>query len=189
MRFVQDGNREKYSRNKLARLQPVRDMSVNLEFTIRQAVWLFPACIAAHFLEEAFGFAKWARDHISPRYSDARWRRIHGMGFVSALAASALVSVWPRPVSVFLFTAIFLTPMVFNAMFHLATSVFFRSYSPGATSALLLFPALCWRLVSISSDAGLLSARSAMAATVVGAAFHTMDLASTTFFLRRTPRL
>jgi hypothetical protein len=164
-------------------------VSLNLELTIREAVWLFPACVAAHFLEEAFGFAKWARRHISPYYSDAHWRRVHGTGFVSAIAVSALVSGWPHPVSVFLFTAIFLTPMVFNALFHLATSVFFRSYSPGAASALVLFPALCCCLASISSDAGLLSARSAMAATVVGAAFHTMDLAFTTFFLRRRPRV
>jgi hypothetical protein len=115
-------------------------VSGSFEFTIQQAVCLFPACIAVHFLEEAFGFATWARSHISPRYTYAHWRKVHGLGLVSALAASAVVSLWTRPVPIFLFTALFLTPMVFNSLFHLGTSVFFRRYTPGTTSALVLFP-------------------------------------------------
>ena len=167
--------------------QPTRNGGASFEFTIHQAVWLFPACIAVHFLEEAFGFARWARSYISSRYTDAHWRRIHGLGLVSALAASAIVSRWTGPVPIFLFTALFLTPMVFNSLFHLGTSVYFRRYSPGTTSALVLFPAVCWHLVSTSSHAGLLSAGGVLAATVIGAAFHTIDLASTTFFLHRRP--
>ena len=158
-------------------------MSGSFEFTIQQAVCLFPACIAVHFLEEAFGFATWARSHISPRYTYAHWRKVHGLGLVSALAASAVVSLWTRPVPIFLFTALFLTPMVFNSLFHLGTSVFFRRYSPGTTSALVLFPAVCWHVVSCGSferrgRAGSYSNR---------CAFHTIDLASTTFFLHRKP--
>ena len=105
-----------------------------------------------------------------------------------AIGASSFVTRWARPTTVFLFTALFLTPMVFNALFHLATSVYFRSYSPGTLSALALFPALCWHLVSRFSDSGLLDAPLAVAATVIGAAFHSIDLASTTFFLHRVPR-
>ena len=78
--------------------------------------------------------------------------------------------------------------MVFNALFHTAASVYFRSYSPGTASALALFPALSWYLSSRFSDAGLLDARSAITATVIGAIFHGLDLASTTFFLQRMPR-
>ena len=129
-------------------------MDGSFEFTIHQALWLFPICIGLHFLEEAFGFAKWTRSHISPRYTDAHWRKVHGIGLVCGFAASAVVSLWTRPVPIFLFTALFLTPMVFNSLFHLGMSVFFRRYSPGTTSALVLFPALCWYLVSTSSDAG-----------------------------------
>lgn len=97
--------------------RPTRNVSGRFEVTIHQAVWLFPACIAAHFLEEAFGFARWARSYISPRYTDAHWRKVHGLGLVSAFAASAVVSLWTRPVPIFLFTALFLTPMVFNSLF------------------------------------------------------------------------
>ena len=52
---------------------------------------------------------------------------------------------------------------------------------------LVLFPAVCWHVVSTSSHAGLLSAGGVLAATLIGAAFHTIDLASTTFFLHRKP--
>jgi hypothetical protein len=41
--------------------------------------------------------------------------------------------------------------------------------------------------VSTSSHSGLLSAGGVLAATVIGAAFHTIDLAATTFFLHRKP--
>ena len=156
--------------------------------TIHQAIWLFPACVAAHFGEEATGFANWASRNISTRYTWAHWRRIHGTGMLFAVAAAASLAHWMLPVTAFLFTALFLTPMVFNALFHAAASVYFRSYSPGTASALVLFPPLCWYLVSQFSDAGLLAAPSALGAAVVGAAFHYVDLASTTFFLGRTPR-
>ena len=113
--------------------QPTRNVGASFEFTIHQAVWLFPACIAVHFLEEAFGFARWARSYISSRYTDAHWRRIHGLGLVSALAASAIVSRWTGPVPIFLFTALFLTPMVFNISF-----ISVRRYSSDGTPQGLL---------------------------------------------------
>src|SRR5206468_4297603 len=40
------------------------------------------------------------------------------------------------PITIFLFTAFFVTPIVFNALFHLAASFIPRSYFAGATSAL-----------------------------------------------------
>ena len=104
-----------------------------------------------------------------------------------AVAAAASVARWMHPLTIFFFTAAFLTPMVFNALFHAAASIYFRSYSPGTASALILFPALCWCLTSRFSEAGFLDARSALTATVIGATFHGLDLASTTFFLEGTP--
>jgi hypothetical protein len=155
--------------------------------TAREAVWLFPVAIAIHFSEEAPRFAKWARMHISPLYTNAHWRKIHGMGLVSALIFAALVSLWPRPVSVFLFLALYLSPMVFNAVFHITASVFYRSYSPGAVSAALLFPTLFLHLGRLFSQAGLLRTEVAMLATAIGAVVHMFDLASTTFFVRKQP--
>jgi len=157
--------------------------------TAREAVWLFPVAIAIHFSEEAPRFARWARMHISPLYTDAHWRKIHGMGLLTAMMFAALVSLWPGPVSVFLFLALYLSPMVFNAVFHMTASVFYRSYSPGVISAALLFPALFWYLGSLSSQAGLLRTEVAMLATAIGAVVHMFDLASTTFFVgKHSPR-
>ncbi len=102
---------------------------------------------------------------------------------------AALVSLWPGPVSVFLFLSLYLSPMVFNAVFHMTASVFYRSYSPGVISAALLFPALFWYLGSLSSQAGLLRTEVAMLATAIGAVVHIFDLASTTFFVgKHSPR-
>ena len=153
--------------------------------TAREAVWLFPVAIAIHFSEEAPRFAKWARMHISPLYTDAHWRKIHGIGLVSALIFAALVSLWPRPVSVFVFLALYLSPMLFNAVFHITASLFYRSFSPGAISAALLFPGLFWYLGWLFSQAGLLRTEVAMLGTAIGAVVHLFDLASTTFFVQR----
>jgi hypothetical protein len=155
--------------------------------TVREAVWLFPLATALHFLEEAPNFAAWARRHISTLYTDAHWRKIHGMGITFAMAFAGLVSIWPHPVSVFLFSALCLTPMLFNMVFHLAASFFYRTYSPGVISASLLYPALFWYLASVFSHAGLLRTEVAMLATAVGAVIHVLDLASTTFFVQRQP--
>lgn len=150
---------------------------------VRQAVSLAPAVTAAHFLEEAPGFAAWARRHISPRYTDAHWRKIHGAGMLFAIGLTGLVSFWPNPEVVFLFVALYLAPIVCNTVFHVATSIVYRSYSPGVVTALLLHPALFWYLLSLFQTAGLFSARAALAAILIGVMIHALDLASTTFFL------
>jgi len=182
MRFLKDETPAEYS------LEYPQPADAFTSVTIQQAVWLFPICVAGHFLEESTGFASWAGRNISSRYTASHWRRVHGMGMLFAIAAAVSVARWMHPLTIFLFTAGFLTPMVFNALFHTAASVYFRSYSPGTASALALFPALSWYLSSRFSDAGLLDARSAITATVIGAIFHGLDLASTTFFLQRMPR-
>ena len=54
---------------------------------------------------------------------------------------------------------------------------------------LVLFPAVCWHVVSTSSHSCPLSAGGVLAATVIAVAFHTIDLAATAFFLhRKAPR-
>jgi hypothetical protein len=156
-----------------------------MSLTVSQAVWLAPAVTAVHFLEERSRFASWARRHISNRYTDEHWRRIHVLGMLSALGLAALVSWAPRPVTVFLFTSLYLAPMLFNLVFHAGASFWYRSYSPGLFSAFVLFPLLFWYLTSAFAGAGLLPTEVAMAATAAGAALHSLDLVSTTFFVTR----
>ena len=150
-----------------------------------EGVWLFPVAIAIHFAEEAPRFAQWARRNISALYTDAHWRKVHALGLVLAVAWCAFVSLWPHPISIFLFWALCLSPMLFNAVFHVAASVVYRSYSPGAVSAFVLFPALACRLASSLSNTGLLGTETAIVATVIGAIVHALDLASTTFFVQQ----
>ena len=156
-----------------------------MSVSIGQVVWLAPIATACHFLEEQPHFADWARDHISSRYTNEHWRRIHFLGIVCAIGFAGVVSWVPGPVSVFLFTALYLAPLLFNMIFHAATSYLYRSYSPGLVTAVALFPALFWYLISAFAQAGLLRAEAATAATVVGAVVHGLDLAPTTFFLER----
>ena len=163
-------------------------MGTLFELRIDQAIWLFPACVAVHFLEEAPAFARWARRHISPLYTDAHWRRVHSTGAVAALLGAAAVATWPSPLTVFLFIAFLLAPMVFNSVFHLSASIWARSYSPGTISATLLFPGLCTYLVWLACEARMLNPLSATAAAIMGGAFHALDLAMTVFFLGRRER-
>jgi len=155
---------------------------------IDQAVWLFPACVAVHFLEELPGFAKWARCHISPFYTDSHWRRVHSAGAAAALLSAATISIWPSPSTIFLLIAFQVAPMVFNAAFHLTASLWTRSYSPGTLSAALLFPALCSYLVWLACESRMLNPVSATAAAITGGTFHALDLMTTLFFLGRLPR-
>jgi Protein of unknown function with HXXEE motif len=151
-----------------------------MSVSIGPMVWLAPIATACHFLEEWPHFAEWARDHISNRYTNEHWRQIHLLGMVSAIGFTGVVSCAPGPVSVFLFTALYLTPMLFNMIFHAATSYLYGSYSPGLLTAVVLFPAMSWYLISAFAQAGLLRAEAAAAAAVLGAVVHGIDLASTT---------
>jgi hypothetical protein len=151
---------------------------------VREAVWLFPVAVAIHFSEEVPRFAKWAREHISPLYNDAHWRKIHATGLAFALTWCSLLSVWLHPAPVFAFWAFCFSPMLFNSVFHVAASFFYRSYSPGTLSALLQFPPLFWYLAAVFGKAGLLNWEMAILATIIGAAVHALDLASLTYFVQ-----
>ena len=62
----------------------------------REAVWLFPAATALHFLEEAPSFAKWAQAHASPLYTSSRWRKIHAIGLAYAIAFTMVLALFPN---------------------------------------------------------------------------------------------
>jgi hypothetical protein len=152
-----------------------------MSLPVEQVVWLAPIATACHFLEEWPHFAEWARDHISTRYTNEHGRQIHLLGIVSAIGFTGVVSWAPGPLPAFLFTALYLTPMLFNMIFRAATSNLYGSYSPGLLTAVVLFPALSWYLISAFAQAGLLRAEAAAAAAVIGVVVHGIDLASTTW--------
>jgi len=109
-----------------------------MSLTVSQAVWLAPGVTAVHFLEERSRFANRARRRISNRYTDEHWRRIHALGMLSAIGFAVLVSLGATTHYVFLFTSLYLAPMLFNLAFHAWASFWYRSYSPGLISAYFL---------------------------------------------------
>jgi membrane protease YdiL (CAAX protease family) len=106
----------------------------------RQAVWLFPLATALHFLEEAPHFADWASKYALSGYTDQRWRRIHGLGTVFAIAFCGLASMFPNRAVVFLFFALCFSESVLNSMFHMGATAFSGVYCPGLITALILYP-------------------------------------------------
>src|SRR5215472_2453484 len=85
-----------------------------MSLSISHIEWLAPAATACHFLEKWPQFAQWAREHILSRYTDQHWRRIHLPGMLCSIGFDGAVSWAPGSLPVFLFTALYLAPMLFN---------------------------------------------------------------------------
>ena len=149
--------------------------------SFRQAVWLFPLATALHFLEEAPQFSNWARTHALPGYTRKRWARIHGIGLAYAIAFSALVSLFPSRLAVFLFFALCFSEILFNTLFHASATAFFGVYCPGLITALILYPPLFWFLSQIASHQGLLSSSVWLWALAIAGVIHTLDVAASVF--------
>ena len=153
------------------------------ELSFQQAVWLFPITTAVHFLEEAPRFAIWARKHISPKFTQTHWNKIHLVGFLYALVFSAVVSTYPYRWLVFLFFSLCLLESGFNLIFHLGASFFYGAYSPGLLTAILYIP-----LIAITTASALredLFRPELLALAVMVAAFiHSLEVARNVFFWR-----
>ncbi len=109
-------------------------------FAFRQAVWLFPLATALHFLEEAPHFADWAGKYALTGYTHQRWRRIHGLGMVFAVAFCGLASMFPNRAVVFLFFALCFSESVLNGLFHVGATALSGVYCPDLITALVLYP-------------------------------------------------
>ena len=144
-----------------------------------EAVRLVPAAYLVHVAEEAPGFVGWTRRHGSREYGRSDFALINGAGLALTLAATRLVSRRPTRPIVFLYFAHVLTQQaVFNAAFHLGTTIAYREYSPGVLTATLAFPALWWRLTRLARSEGLLSRAGAVGAAAIGGAVHAKAVAS-----------
>jgi Protein of unknown function with HXXEE motif len=138
-----------------------------------RAVWVFPAVFAAHVLEEAPGFAAWARRHGSTRYTQADFVRNNALGVAMTVAGSYLASRTRRPSAVFAYFAIVLTQQaLFNTLFHAGATVAYREYSPGVVTAVGGFLPVWWHLTRIARREKLLTRQGALAAAGIGGAIH-----------------
>jgi hypothetical protein len=147
----------------------------------RQAVWLFPLASALHFLEEAPRFADWASNYALPGYTHQRWRRIHGLGMVFAIAFCALASIFPNRFVVFLLFALCLSESVLNSLFHVGATAFSGVYCPGLITALLVYPPLYWYLSQLAYREGLLTNTLGVVAFLIAVVIHTVDVATSVF--------
>ncbi|HYU45310.1 MAG TPA: HXXEE domain-containing protein [Terriglobales bacterium] len=146
-----------------------------------QAVWLLPLATALHFLEEAPHFADWASRYALPGYTHQRWRRIHGLGMVFAIAFCALASIFPNRFVVFLFFALCLSESVLNSLFHVGATAFSGVYCPGLITALLVYPPLYWYLSQLAYREGLLTNTLGVVAFLIAVVIHTVDVAMSVF--------
>jgi hypothetical protein len=147
----------------------------------RQAVWLFPLATALHFLEEAPHFADWAGKYAWPGYTHQRWRRIHGLGMVFAIAFSGLASMFPNRVVVFLFFALCFSESLLNGLFHVGATALSGVYCPGLITALVLYPPLFRHLSQVAYREGLLTNTLGVLAFLIAVVIHTVDVATSVF--------
>jgi Protein of unknown function with HXXEE motif len=147
----------------------------------RQAVWLFPLATALHFLEEAPRFADWAGKYAWPGYTHQRWRRIHGLGMVFAIAFCGLASMFPNRAVVFLFFALCFSESVLNGLFHVGATAFSGVYCPGLITALVLYPPLFWYLSQAAYREGLMTNTLGAVGFLIAVAIHAVDVATSVF--------
>jgi hypothetical protein len=150
--------------------------------SFRRLAWAFPAAYAMHVAEEAPGFAAWARRHASPRYTDRDFLRINGLGFAGTVAATfAVTRARSRTLDLAYFTLV-ATQQAANAVFHSATTVAFRDYSPGLVTSMLTVP--LWRRLT---GAGLaeerLTKRDVVICVMLAGIVHASLVARQVFFL------
>jgi hypothetical protein len=152
--------------------------------SFRQAAGIFPILLALHFAEEAPRFAAWAWKFASPRYTRVHWAKIHGLGLVWGVVATAVVALFANSYVVFLFLALCAGPMAFNAVFHAGATAYFRAYCPGVITAVAIFPLFVWYLAHLALRDGLLSPTAALVALLLAGPLHAIDVASTVFFVK-----
>jgi hypothetical protein len=146
--------------------------------------WFLPGLFLVHVTEElAFGFPAWARAH----FGAITTTRFFLISHVPLVAGAVAVGHWGQKgtrAGAFLLVAAFVT-LVTNGLFHLATTVLFREYSPGVVSAATLYVPATIYLASRVRRAGLLSPRDATAAIALGCVLSVGVIAS--LFLDRVP--
>ena len=152
-------------------------MSRQHEFTL----WVVVMVLGLHFLEEfALDLRSWLQYVFAVQVT---WEQCHLVNVAVTLVAVGGACVgWRRPDVALVMPAI----LIVNALgFHLAFSLFTRTYSPGTVSALVFFvPAGAWAFVGAHRD-GVLTRRATGVATACAVGIHLYLLA---FHLIGPPR-
>ena len=141
--------------------------------SFRRTAWTFPAAYLVHVAEEAPGFTAWARRNASERYTQTDFVRNNALGFVSTIAATVAItrSKERRALGLAYYSLVVTQQAVFNALFHVGTTLAYREYSPGVVTSVLTVP-LWWRLTRAALAEHRLSQRDVIAYTLVAGIVH-----------------
>ena len=130
--------------------------------------WLVPAAFLAHSAEELPGFPRWATEHFG---TTTRRFYIASHAFVLiplTLASGYRASRRPGDSQAAFHATAVAAGYGLNAIFHIATTVLFRRYSPGLVTAVgLVLPASAYTLLRTKRE-GLLTDKQLLAAFLVG---------------------
>jgi hypothetical protein len=117
----------------------------------RRIAWTFPPAYVLHVAEEAPGFTAWARRNASKRYTQTDFVRNNALGLVSKIAATAAITRSERRAfALASYTLIVTQQAVFNAVFHVSTTLAYREYSRAAIPTLRRRPSSGTAIASVS---------------------------------------
>ena len=108
--------------------------------------WLFPAVYAVHIVEEyGAGFPGWMTRHMHADMTNAVFLLNNALFMAILLAATAWASASRSRLSAFVFLSWASGHLFWNFIFHLVTTLYADSYSPGlVTASLLYYPVSIW---------------------------------------------
>lgn len=120
-------------------MQKIKDL-----FVFSRIILLAPSAYALHVVEESFGFPQWVSENFSVIFTTARFRRNNVMFIMLSIIITCITYKVPRKILVFMFVSWFAGLYFHNALFHIGTTAYFKSFSPGLiTSILIYIPLSC----------------------------------------------
>lgn len=155
---------------------------------LRRGLWLLPTAFALHVFEESRGFTDWVRRNGRSNYSMDDFVQINATGLLLTIGATLAVTRRPgRGVFAAYYTLVLTQQALFNPLFHVGSTVAYRDWSPGTTSAVVLFPPLWWRLTHRALRDRTLGVGGMTVGIAVGGAVHAAAVANQVFGLSLSP--
>lgn len=98
-----------------------------------------PVAYAIHLIEESFGFPQWVRSHFSVEFSASHFRFNFSMFLAMSVFIAWMSHQYPRRIIIFFLLSWVFGLFFHNALFHMVGSVYFKSFSPGLISSIILY--------------------------------------------------
>jgi len=117
-------------------------------------LWAMPAAYALHICEEyGTGFPAWMTRYLHASMTNGAFLANNALFMAILLSLSAWASFSTSRLSAFLFLSWASGNLFWNFIFHLGTTLFADSYSPGlVTASLLYYPISLWGAVLAKRD-------------------------------------